>query len=179
VTLRHAAVYFNTNSPNAAPIEYSSPTELTQKLEALIFKGEARIQDNHYILEPISGDLRVEICSEKVKFERPRAKVMLSINSITAAIDRHQYLNIIGLSENFTLYSKGLKYLKYRPPENVLPTQDPLEWWTYAFRSVHSEIHEKNKRMKWDYIAQRRADRIAYITLYKRSKKKIFHPRRT
>ena len=41
----------------------------------------------------------------------------------------------------------------------------------FAGEAVLSKIHERNRRWTWDYIKERRDDRIAYITLFKKKKK--------
>jgi vacuolar protein sorting-associated protein 13A/C len=61
-------------------------------------------------------------------------------------------------------------FAKFRPVGGR-PTDDPFAWWSYGIRAVQKLVKEKKKKRGWEYISQRRTDRISYISLYKKFKK--------
>lgn len=54
-----------------------------------------------------------------------------------------------------------------RPNFSSQPSQAPLQWLQYAGQAAHREIHARNQRRTWAHVMERRAQRIAYLELYR------------
>jgi len=174
VNLNHLGVYFDTGSSNnAKPLKYTDLADLQQQMRQMIY-SKGNQTNASYLLHPISGYLKAQIDTEPPKFgtdqERPRVKLMIDLQKIQLSVDRPQIVNTLALMDNFTLYGKGLRYLKFRPPAQLLPRVAPKIWWVYVFRAISSEIHARNQKWTWAYIKQRSIDRNDYIELYKKKR---------
>lgn len=48
-----------------------------------------------------------------------------------------------------------------------MPKKNPRTWLKFATDCIISEIRERNRKLTWEYFAQRRDDRKLYVKLYK------------
>ena len=67
----------------------------------------------------------------------------------------------------FNRVFRSFKYRALRPPSDITPATNPKAYWNFAIQSVLQDIHERNTRWTWPYIAARRYDRKMYVKLWK------------
>eukprot|EP01126_Amoeba_proteus_P024051 TRINITY_DN2416_c0_g2_i3.p1 TRINITY_DN2416_c0_g2~~TRINITY_DN2416_c0_g2_i3.p1 ORF type:complete len:1216 (-),score=264.47 TRINITY_DN2416_c0_g2_i3:36-3185(-) len=176
VTLRHFSAYFNTEERNSKPLNWASQPEFCEKMESQIWKEGVRKEtsSNQYLVEPISGTVKAQLASATNINYQPQKKFIIEIDSVKTSLDNHQYCGIIGLMDKFTLSNREIKYSKFRPYNDVRPLEDPKAWWKYAYRAVKQDVSKKLNQWSWATIKSRRKNRIQYIDLYKKYKKKEY-----
>ncbi|KAL1985887.1 hypothetical protein VTN96DRAFT_7265 [Rasamsonia emersonii] len=167
------AVYWNTDAELlgtgrgadiGAEAQGISYDELMSKLK----EGIELDERNQYMLRPVSGRAGLEM-DKTGKLDRPRIKARLLFDELGFVLDSDQYRDILMLVDLFHYFIRHQEYRKLRPARS--PKEDPRAWLKFAGNAVLSKIHERNRRWTWDYIKERRDDRIAYITLFKRKKR--------
>ncbi|KAJ3408710.1 hypothetical protein HDV05_004781 [Chytridiales sp. JEL 0842] len=160
------AVYWNTN---AVSLKGKPLDEAIKTFSGLIASGSNIPDEHQYILKPVSGLGKVKL--RKVPVEgQAKYQCNLQFDEFGFVLDDQQYSSLLSLTEAFSLYMRAQAYRKYRPPKTITPSIDPLAWFKYAGTCVLSEIHDRTRRWRWEYIAERRDDRILYIKLFKQSK---------
>lgn len=167
------SVYWNTDSELlgtgrgsdvGAEAQGSSHAELMQKLKDAIDNDEA----NQFMLRPVSGRAGLEL-DKSGKHDRPAIKTRLLFDELGFVLDDHQYRDALMLVDLFHYYIRHQEYKKYQP--KCRPKEDPRAWLKFAGNAVLSKIHERNRRWSWDYIKERRDDRISYIQVFKKKKR--------
>ena len=93
--------------------------------------------DNHYLLKPVSAQLKAEVDSEKVKFERPRIRLEISFEAIEFAFDRQQYRRVLAIGDTFSLHTKRTKYLDLLPENPTRPADDPRSWFVFQIYETY------------------------------------------
>ena len=133
------------------------------------FRKSMEEGENHqYILKPVSGRAAVEI-DKTGKIDKPKIKARLLFNELGFVLDDEQYRDALMMVDLFHYFIRHQEYKKFQPKNT--PKEDPKAWLRFAFRSVYIKIQERNRRNSWDYIRERRDDRIRYIELFKKKKK--------
>ncbi|ODM22992.1 hypothetical protein SI65_00581 [Aspergillus cristatus] len=167
------SVYWNTDSELlgtgrgsdiGAEAQGTSHAELMQKLKDAIDNDEA----NQFMLRPVSGRAGLEL-DKSGKHDRPAIKTRLLFDELGFVLDDHQYRDALMLVDLFHYYIRHQEYKKYQP--KCRPKEDPRAWLKFAGNAVLSKIHERNRRWSWDYIKERRDDRISYIQVFKKKKR--------
>ncbi|PCH06461.1 Vacuolar protein sorting-associated protein 13 [Penicillium occitanis (nom. inval.)] len=125
-------------------------------------------EKNQYILRPVSGRAGLEM-DKTGKLDRPRMKARLLFNELGFVLDSDQYRDTLMLVDLFHYFIRHQEYKKLRPSES--PKEDPRAWFRFAGNAILSKIHERNRVWTWDYIKERRDDRLAYIYLFKKKKR--------
>ena len=134
-----------------------------------LFRKAMEENENHqYMLKPVSGRAAIEI-DKTGKIEKPKIKARLLFNELGFVIDDEQYRDALMMVDLFHYFIRHQEYKKLQPKS--APKEDPKAWLTFAFRSVYTKIQERNRRNTWDFIKERRDDRIRYIELFKKKKK--------
>lgn len=171
--LGELAFYWNTDAALFGTGKGSDVGAEAQKTDRglLIDKFRQAIQDgeqHQYMLKPVSGRAALEI-DKTGKVERPKVKARLLFNELGFVLDDHQYRDGLMMVDLFHYFIRHQEYKKYQPKST--PKEDPKAWLRFAFTAVHSRIHERNRKWTWDYIRERRDDRLRYIELFKKRKK--------
>ena len=125
-------------------------------------------EKQQYMLKPVSGRAAVEL-DKSGKVEKPKIKARLIFNELGFVLDDEQYRDALMMVDLFHYFIRHQEYKKLQP--KATPKEDPKAWLGFAFRAVHTKIQERNRRWTWDYIKERRDDRIRYIELFKKKKK--------
>ena len=141
-----------------------SHEELMDRLRTYIEEGE----DSQHILKPVSGKAGLEL-DKTGGIEKPRIKARLLFDELGFVLDDHQYRDALMLVDLFHYFIRHREYKKLQP--NSRPTEDPRAWFKFAGDAILSKIHERNRRWSWDYMRERRDDRIRYIELFKKQKR--------
>lgn len=167
------SVYWNTDatllgtgrgSDIGAEAQGMGRAEMLEKLRAAIDADEG----NQYMLRPVSGRAGLEM-DKSGTYDRPAVKARLLFDELGFVLDDKQYRDALMLVDLFHYFIRHQEYKTIQPKSS--PKEDPRAWFKFAGEAVLSKIHERNRRWTWDYIKERRDDRIAYIALFKKKKK--------
>ena len=121
-----------------------------------------------YMLKPVSGRAALEI-DKTGNYEKPKVKARLLFQELGFILDDEQYRDALMLVDLFHYFIRHQEYKKFQPKST--PKEDPKAWLQFAFKAVHSKIHERERKWSWDYFRERRDDRRRYIELFKKKKK--------
>lgn len=147
--------------------------DLMAKLRDTIDNGEG----NQFMLRPVSGRAGLEM-DKSGKYDRPAMKARLLFDELGFVLDDNQYRDALMLVDLFHYFIRHQEYKRFQPKITV--KEDPRAWMKFAGNAVLSKIHDRNRRWTWDYIKERRDDRIAYIRLFKKRKREeAFSPEET
>lgn len=167
------AIYWNTDaellgtgrgSDIGAEAQGISHEELMAKLKAGVEVGD----HSQYMLRPVSGRAGLEL-DKTGRPDRPRIKARLMFDELGFVLDDDQYRDALMLVDLFHYFIRHQEYKRFQP--KCRPKEDPRAWLKFAGHAVLSKIHDRNRRWSWDYIKERRDDRIAYINLFKKKKR--------
>ncbi|KAL6231310.1 hypothetical protein BDW75DRAFT_48238 [Aspergillus navahoensis] len=167
------SVYWNTDaellgtgrgSDVGAEAQGIEHAELLERLRS----GIENEDGNQFILRPVSGRAGLEM-DKTGTHERPAVNARLLFDEIGFVLDDEQYRDALMLVDLFHCFIRHQEYRKLQPKSR--PKEDPKAWFRYAGEAVLSKIHDRNRRWTWDYIKERRDDRIAYIDLFKKKKR--------
>lgn len=125
-------------------------------------------QQHQYMLKPVSGRAALEL-DKTGKLEKPKIRARLLFQELGFVIDDEQYRDALMMVDLFHYFIRHQEYKKLQPKRT--PKEDPKAWLQFAFKSVHSKIHERHQMWSWDYFKERRDDRLRYIELFKKKKK--------
>ena len=172
-TLGSLAIYWNTDTAlfgtgkgtdTGAEAQHVDHNELIEKFKDAIEKG----QGQQYILKPITGRAGVEL-DKTGKVEKPKVKARLLFNELGFILDDEQYRDALMLVDLFHYFIRHQEYKKYQPKSS--PKEDPRAWLRFAGDAVLRKIQDRNRRWTWDFMKQRKEDRLKYIELFKKKKK--------
>jgi vacuolar protein sorting-associated protein 13A/C len=164
-TLNSLAVYWNTDAGSLQ----SDDDEWINSLKSMIPKGSNDLsEENQYILRPVSGLGRITMNKQGATDKMPKTNAQLLFDDLGFVFDSDQYRDALWTADLFHVYMKTKEFKKYRP--NVPVKKDPKAWFKFAGTVVLKEIHQRNREWSWDYMRQRREDRLRYIVLYKKKK---------
>ena len=162
-------LYFDPNACMLAPSE-AWETLAVEEWEALFGRGIAREGSRgefkqHFVLEPVSGGMRYERAGKAEMGDKdvPRETAKLSLEAITVALNRPQYICFQSLLGKFSLISKRMPHAHLRPTLTVRAA--PRQWWRYALNALtfHGWVQ---RRFSWDTVKRVMDVRRAYVPLY-------------
>ncbi|KAK6505305.1 hypothetical protein TWF481_007211 [Arthrobotrys musiformis] len=163
--LRSLAVYWNTDTEL---LGHGAHEDVLTEFPRLIATSNQAAESQQFILKPVSGEARLELCKTPSR-ETPKLKARALFDEIGFVIDEHQYRDALMLIDLFHFYIRHQQYKKFRPKSKL--AEDPKAWFRFAITAVRDEIHEKNKKWTWGYFKERRNDRLRYIQLFMKKKK--------
>lgn len=176
------SVYWNTDatllgtgrgSDVGAEAQGTSRAELMEKMRTIIDDEGG----NQFMLRPVSGRAGLEL-DKSGKYDRPAIKARLLFDELGFVLDDNQYRDALMLVDLFHYFIRHQEYKRFQP--KIAPKEDPRAWMQFAGNAVLSKIHDRNRRWTWDYIRERRDDRISYINLFKKRKREeAFSPEET
>ncbi|EIT80868.1 vacuolar protein [Aspergillus oryzae 100-8] len=167
------SVYWNTDaellgtgrgSDVGAKAQGINHAELMERLKS----GIDNEGNNQFMLRPVSGRAGLEL-DKSGEHDRAAIKARLLFDELSFVLDDDQYRDALMLVDLFHYFIRHQEYKKFQP--KCRPKEDPRAWFKFAGNAVLSKIHERNRRWTWDYIKERRDDRIAYIDLFKKQKR--------
>ncbi|KAI8072416.1 hypothetical protein BC940DRAFT_233832 [Gongronella butleri] len=162
-TLESLSIYWDTDATSmvSSLIDAGNKDVFQQGIATKSKTVEAR----QYILKPVSGTGRVKF-SKSFNNVTPKVDGTLLFDELAFALDNEQYHDAIWMLDSFHSRLKRQKFLHLRPPNNSTPKTHPREYFKYAIRAVHSEIHERHARWSWDRLKERRDDRKQYVRTF-------------
>ncbi|VDB89351.1 Bgt-5295 [Blumeria graminis f. sp. tritici] len=177
-TLGALAIYWNTDSNllgAAALAEASESTtsfhgNILDKFQSMIVKeGASNMTGHQFILRPVNGKAKIEI-DKTGKNDRPHMNASLIFDEIGLVLDDNQYRDALMMVDLFHYFICHQQYKRLKP-KNCSPKENPRAWLKFAFHAVLTKIHDRNRRWSWEFLRERRDDRIRYIELFKQKKK--------
>jgi vacuolar protein sorting-associated protein 13A/C len=169
------AVYWNTDSEllgsgreMAEDDELTPHDEMMEKFKAMIGNGEGVTTAGHqFILKPVSGQAKIEL-DKSGDAHAPKFKANLLFDEIGVVLDDDQYRDALMMADLFHYFIRHQEYKRLQPKST--PKGDPRAWLKFAGNVVLSKIHDRNRRWTWEYVKERRDDRIRYIEVFKKKK---------
>lgn len=167
------SVYWNTDaellgtgrgSDIGAEAQGLSEGDLMERLRTAIDETEG----HQFMLRPVSGRAGLEM-DKSGKHDRPAIEARLLFDELGFVLDDNQYRDALMLVDLFHYFIRHQEYKKFQPKSR--PKEDPRAWLRFAGEAVLTKIHDRNRRWSWEYIKERRDDRIAYIDLFKKKKR--------
>ncbi|KAI9806146.1 MAG: hypothetical protein M1833_004553 [Piccolia ochrophora] len=178
-TLDALALYWNTDATLfgtgqgakvGAEAQGLDEKDVMKRFRDLIVKTEDSAPGSHqFVLKPVSGQAKIEM-DKSGDVNKPGLKAGLLFDEIAFVLDEDQYRDALMMVDLFHYFIRHQEYKKYQP-KGVTPKEDPRAWLRFAGDAVLRKIHERNRQWSWDYMRERRDDRIKYIELFKKKKK--------
>ncbi len=137
--------------------------EMIEKFKEALESGKTQ----QYMLKPVSGRAAMEI-DKSGKVEKPKIKARLLFQELGFVLDDDQYRDALMMADLFHYFILHQEYKKFQPKKS--PTEDPRAWLKFGVEAVHNKIHERNRLWTWDFMRERRDDRLRYIELFKKKK---------
>lgn len=128
-----------------------------------------KIDSHQFILKPVTGEARV-IYNHKIDQETPQFDAQVLFDEFGFVIDDDQYRDTLSMVDLFHFYTRTTEYRKFRPPERLLLESPAKARWRFACDAIRSEVHDRNRRWSWGFLAERRDDRKKYVELYTKMK---------
>ncbi|KAJ2388531.1 Vacuolar protein sorting-associated protein 13, partial [Coemansia sp. RSA 2603] len=117
------------------------------------------------ILQPVVGMGKLTM-NKRPTPEDVRTMAKFEFDQLAFELDDVQYADALLLTASFDYAMRQRCYRKHRPPPGVRPKDDPRAWLLFAINSVYDEVHDRNHRRTWEFLKERRDDRLLYIRLY-------------
>ena len=171
--LGELAFYWNTDaslfgtgkgSQVGAEAQKTDRSDLLENFRKAIEDGK----NQQYMLKPVTGRAAVEI-DKTGKIEKPKIRARLLFDELGFILDEDQYRDALMMVDLFHYFIRHQEYKKFQP--KCPPKEDPKAWLLFAFNAVHQKIHERNRKWSWDYMRERRDDRLKYIEIFKKKSK--------
>ena len=161
-TLSSMAVYFDTDAPSIAGLQ---PEESAKKFKELIATKENE-PAHQFVLKPVSGEGRL-VLNHKPSNDTPKTDAELLFKELGFVVDEDQYRDLLSMVDLFHFYTRQYQYRKFQPAEIEQKENKAKSLWKFATKAILNEVHEKNRKWTWAYFAERRDDRMEYVTLFK------------
>lgn len=158
-TLSSLSLYWNTDSDSIKELD---PDEIHKFLATVPGQNDSKY-DFQYILRPVSGLGRITL--NKTAQDGPQTKAQLIFDELGFVFDSDQYRDFLWAIETLRMNQKTKEFKKFRPA--CVVKDNPKAWFQYAANVVLAEVHQKRREWSWEYILERRSDKLRYIFLYK------------
>lgn len=161
VNINSFALYWNTNSKL---FRDEPPSVLRALLEEKISSEVAKPTDVSYILGPISSDakLTMDTKPELSNYKDPGMTLDILVAEITIGISKHQFRNMLALSESLNRMVIAAHYRKYRPD---VPIHGNCKiWWRFAYTAI---LEEQVRRRRRDWSPQHIHEHLVRVRNYK------------
>ena len=161
ITLGSMGIYWN---PLADSLLGKSAKDMAEECHNLIAKKDHMPPDLRYILKPVSGTSRVHLNKTNLK-EKPKIDSVVFFEEISFTLNHDQYTDSLMIFDNIHHYQLRQPNLAIRPKASV--KEAPGDWFKYGQNVILKQIHRRHEVWTWEFLKQRRDDRIAYIKLFK------------
>ena len=159
-----------------------SPKEMDNLLSKTIAKRNHSLIDrprHHFILHPMDLNTSIAFALDlsrsgvQANLSSILMCVMLStkvdinatISDMQITLEDNQFREMLSLATNMANFTQLEEFSSFRPSVNV--HYDPKAWWRYAiFATIHN-IRKEGRKAKFQDIASRSRDKMAYTELWK------------
>lgn len=162
LTLNSLTVYWDTEHPES--IYCDDEEEVLKRMKDIIEINSSKDSNVEYLLEPVVGKGRLTVNKLGSQENQPHYELDLFFEQFKVVLSSLQYRDILDTIARINWYQKTYKFKKFRPTVSI--EEDPKKWLKYAFECVYDEIHQRNYKSTWEYIAKRRDERIEYVNLW-------------
>jgi vacuolar protein sorting-associated protein 13A/C len=168
VQLSSAALYLDAHS--AAHLSMlKDGAAIRQAMLAMVARENSPASLHQYVVAPMHAELRARINDKDNDLTIPKVRVEAALRMVDIELERHQYLDLLRVTESLSAYAVSIKNLKYRPRDGSRPFNNPRAWWRYAINVVLDDVRERGRRWSWKFMNTYRRQRSAYVALYKRT----------
>jgi len=98
--VRNLGIYLN---PGENFIRYTNLDEFNANMAHLIFKDNNRVDENNYIISPMSGVLKLDVNTVDKDYTRPKVKVNFLIEDTNIEFDAVQYKKLLSTLDFFLM----------------------------------------------------------------------------
>jgi len=151
LSLNHLDWYFDTNS---TLINWEDTKVFCTTMRDMIRSEKSSV----------SGEIRARIQHGKLDLSREHANLEVIIKEVNGALDVHQFCAANDWMRWITLWQRKLGNVVPRPESD-----NPMDWWKFAFSSVIDEVGKKLASWKWTNIKKHGMRRDQYISFYLKS----------
>jgi len=153
--LTKLTTYFDT-SPTL--LKWKNDQDFCSKMKAMI-RTPGLI---HQQSAPISGYVRAAILKDTSDFSVPHFVLTILIHEVEGGLDMEEYECLSAWIKWVTNWNRKNNCQVAKPSVSV--EQDPMAWWSYAYRAA---IQQVDLKWNWDFMNERINHRGLYIDLYK------------
>lgn len=161
VDINSFALYWNTNSK----LFMDEPLPMIKTLlEEKISSEVVKPADVSYILGPISSvaKLTMDTKPEVSNYRDPGMTLDILVAEISIGISKHQFRNMLALTESLNRMAIAAHYRKYRPD---VPVHGNCKiWWRFAYTAI---LEEHVRRRRRDWSPQHMHDHVKRVRHYK------------
>ncbi|KAI9189680.1 Vacuolar protein sorting-associated protein 13 [Blastocladiella emersonii ATCC 22665] len=168
LNLKSLCVYWLENGSAHDDAAFLKNAEAAESLDALrkLIPTEHDMCIDSFLLKPVSGIGKLTL-NRQYGQNVPKYDVTLEFNEFALALSEAQHRGMWLVLDRFQLFNKTIKYRPLRP---AAADRSPRALLLFALRAVHMDVRERLAPFTWEYLAERRKDRLDYIRLSKQRK---------
>ncbi|VDP11245.1 unnamed protein product, partial [Onchocerca flexuosa] len=164
VSLKNFAIYWNSDSKLISDSNDSAVISQTMNDDIVI--GSRKPLGYKYMLEPINMQVKLALNqkpeTDNSNWQIPKIKLILDLDTLTIAVGKFQYQDLLLLLEAQERFRTAAQYLKYRPHLNDYKDHYK-EWWLFAYSAIIEEIvRRRRNNWNWKRMKKHRESMKAY-----------------
>ncbi|PAV62062.1 hypothetical protein WR25_11522 isoform B [Diploscapter pachys] len=151
VSLQNLAMYWNSDSKLISDL--TDKDEIRKKLQETIHRGKGNPSGFKYILEPIQMQAHLKLNqkpeNDGTDWKTPKIDLSVDMKSLSLAIGKFQYQDILLYLEGQERFQLAGQYLKHRPNLNEYKGHYKA-WWKFAYTAILEEkVRRRRKNWSW------------------------------
>ena len=120
--------------------------------------------ESQNLIAPVSGQGNLKLS----KTASPIYDFEILLDNFGVICTDQQLQILLNIVDSIHRKSRRKAHLRHRPPESVPVKLDPKAWFQYSVKSILQDIQAKNREWSWTHFKERRDQRRAYISLYRK-----------
>lgn len=122
----------------------------------------------YYILRPVNAEIRIRrSLKSPLESEIPKLSISILVEEIACALEASQYQDLLMLGSVMSLHKAVGINLHLRP--TARPKANAKGWWVYVAELIRQRVKKKITPLTWQYLEQRRVNKLEYLHIYKHS----------
>ena len=135
-------------------------------MDSLIYKTNNKPANNHYIIEPVCGSLKLKIRKSDIPDGNPKFSLNFLFESISAVISETQFVQLVRTAEWMAKHQMRERFRMYKP-FGIKASQAPLAYWKFAIQGQLREYRKQKYPWTIRALNDRREKRLEYMKLWK------------
>eukprot|EP01129_Flabellula_baltica_P011002 TRINITY_DN4728_c0_g1_i1.p1 TRINITY_DN4728_c0_g1~~TRINITY_DN4728_c0_g1_i1.p1 ORF type:complete len:2900 (-),score=526.70 TRINITY_DN4728_c0_g1_i1:35-8038(-) len=129
--------------------------------------SNSNIVSHSFVMHPCHGQLRLTLNVDENDFNHPKSTLDFVLEGTNISFNSTQYRNLFSTIEFFTMYFKAVQHNLgvMRPSLEILPKENPSEWWKYIIKSMSNKAKKVRNRWSWETITKFKSDEEKYIRI--------------
>lgn len=140
------------------------PLEECVEQMRLLIPSAARVVSHDFLLRPVSLDVQLTVHTKGEADGEPKLIAEVKMQRFEINFGEDQYEDIMFFTDSLARFTRQSDYIAFRPQQPK--TGNPRLWWGYAIKAALTDIQRHRREWSWEYFAERRDKRKAYITAY-------------